>query len=124
MVTWTTPELAPPSPNYHTTPTGDVSALDRFSVHRCPHGGSIEDIAIPRLELSACYIGARLTSSIRKAMNLEDIKVSQIPPQLFLIQHEVGAQKNRVENLSSKEAWKHLPGTCNPADLPSRGCSV
>ncbi|GFW81521.1 hypothetical protein TNCV_2881991 [Trichonephila clavipes] len=24
-----------PSPNYHTTPTGDVSALDRFSVHRC-----------------------------------------------------------------------------------------
>ncbi|GFW91817.1 uncharacterized protein TNCV_3400771 [Trichonephila clavipes] len=65
QVTWTTPELAPPSPNYHTTPTGhvmlnhgqvmwttlelpppllpstphqrvDVSALDRFNVHRCP----------------------------------------------------------------------------------------
>ncbi|GFT55853.1 uncharacterized protein TNCV_1053171 [Trichonephila clavipes] len=37
QVTWTTPELAPPSSNYHTTPTGgDVSALDRFNVHRCP----------------------------------------------------------------------------------------
>ncbi|GFX40504.1 uncharacterized protein TNCV_2372881 [Trichonephila clavipes] len=37
QVTWTTPELAPPSPNYHTTPTReDVSALDRFNVHRCP----------------------------------------------------------------------------------------
>ncbi|GFX98810.1 uncharacterized protein TNCV_1503861 [Trichonephila clavipes] len=36
QVTWTTPELAP-SPNSHTTPTGeDVSALDRFNVHRCP----------------------------------------------------------------------------------------
>ncbi|GFV68509.1 uncharacterized protein TNCV_3129651 [Trichonephila clavipes] len=35
QVTWTTPELAPP-PNYHTTPTEDVSALDRFNVHRCP----------------------------------------------------------------------------------------
>ncbi|GFW76309.1 probable RNA-directed DNA polymerase from transposon BS [Trichonephila clavipes] len=35
-VTWTTPELAPPSPNYHTTPTGRRSALDRFNVHRCP----------------------------------------------------------------------------------------
>ncbi|GFU77059.1 hypothetical protein TNCV_471681 [Trichonephila clavipes] len=25
-----------PSPNYHTTPTEDISALDRFGVHRCP----------------------------------------------------------------------------------------
>ncbi|GFW87560.1 uncharacterized protein TNCV_4485251 [Trichonephila clavipes] len=36
QVTWMTPELAPPSPNYHTTPRDDVSALDRFNVHRCP----------------------------------------------------------------------------------------
>ncbi|GFT27615.1 uncharacterized protein TNCV_3569961 [Trichonephila clavipes] len=38
QVTWTTPELARPSPNYHTTPhqREDVSALDRFNVHRCP----------------------------------------------------------------------------------------
>ncbi|GFU51966.1 SPARC-related modular calcium-binding protein 1 [Trichonephila clavipes] len=34
QVTWTTPELAPPL--LTTTPTGVVSALDRFSVHRCP----------------------------------------------------------------------------------------
>ncbi|GFW53776.1 hypothetical protein TNCV_3938701 [Trichonephila clavipes] len=26
----------PPSPNYHTTPKEDVSALDRFNVLRCP----------------------------------------------------------------------------------------
>ncbi|GFW21897.1 hypothetical protein TNCV_1236221 [Trichonephila clavipes] len=25
-----------PSPNYHTTPREDVSALDRFRLHRCP----------------------------------------------------------------------------------------
>ncbi|GFX04974.1 hypothetical protein TNCV_2249571 [Trichonephila clavipes] len=25
QVTWTTPELAPPSPNYHTTPTGGLA---------------------------------------------------------------------------------------------------
>ncbi|GFX58108.1 uncharacterized protein TNCV_4048661 [Trichonephila clavipes] len=38
QVTWTKPELAPPSPNYHTTPhqREDVSALDRYNVHRCP----------------------------------------------------------------------------------------
>ncbi|GFW19642.1 hypothetical protein TNCV_1605331 [Trichonephila clavipes] len=34
QVTWMTPELAPPSPKY--TPWENVSALDRFSVHRCP----------------------------------------------------------------------------------------
>ncbi|GFW20168.1 uncharacterized protein TNCV_2321091 [Trichonephila clavipes] len=38
QVTWTTTELAPPPPTYHTTPhqREDVSALDRFNVHRCP----------------------------------------------------------------------------------------
>ncbi|GFW85384.1 uncharacterized protein TNCV_144291 [Trichonephila clavipes] len=36
QVTWTTPELASPSPNFHTTPTGGLSALDRFNVHLCP----------------------------------------------------------------------------------------
>ncbi|GFV12067.1 uncharacterized protein TNCV_669981 [Trichonephila clavipes] len=36
QVTWTTPELAPPL--LATTPhqREDVSALDRFNVHRCP----------------------------------------------------------------------------------------
>ncbi|GFX65140.1 uncharacterized protein TNCV_4820311 [Trichonephila clavipes] len=36
QVTWTTPELAPPL--LTTTPhqREDVSALDRFSMHRCP----------------------------------------------------------------------------------------
>ncbi|GFT29234.1 transposon Ty3-G Gag-Pol polyprotein [Trichonephila clavipes] len=32
QVTWTTPELAPPTPHQRE----DVSALDRFNVHRCP----------------------------------------------------------------------------------------
>ncbi|GFV63839.1 uncharacterized protein TNCV_1083901, partial [Trichonephila clavipes] len=36
QVTWTTPELAPPllTPTPHQRE--DVSALDRFNVHRCP----------------------------------------------------------------------------------------
>ncbi|GFV49008.1 uncharacterized protein TNCV_5064921 [Trichonephila clavipes] len=39
QVTWTTPELAPPL--LTTTPhqREDVSALDRFNVHRCPIRG-------------------------------------------------------------------------------------
>ncbi|GFV49845.1 uncharacterized protein TNCV_1391271 [Trichonephila clavipes] len=36
QVTWTTPELVAPSPNYHTTPREDFLSLDRFNEHRCP----------------------------------------------------------------------------------------
>ncbi|GFU88681.1 uncharacterized protein TNCV_4443581 [Trichonephila clavipes] len=36
QVTWTTPELAPPLLTTTTHRREDVSALDRFSVHRCP----------------------------------------------------------------------------------------
>ncbi|GFV58554.1 hypothetical protein TNCV_2915431 [Trichonephila clavipes] len=36
QVTWTTPELALLSPNYHTTPTGGRLALDRFNVYHSP----------------------------------------------------------------------------------------
>ncbi|GFU69500.1 integrase catalytic domain-containing protein [Trichonephila clavipes] len=81
----------------------------------------------------ACCIGARLTSSIRKAMNLEDIPSlywTDSSTAHYWIQHEdhwstfLNNREEEIKNLSSKEAWKHLPRICNPADLPSRGCSV
>ncbi|GFV00831.1 uncharacterized protein TNCV_1386461 [Trichonephila clavipes] len=36
MVSWTTPELAPPLLTTTQHQREDVSALDRFNVHRCP----------------------------------------------------------------------------------------
>ncbi|GFV82674.1 uncharacterized protein TNCV_1619031 [Trichonephila clavipes] len=66
-------------------------------------------------------------------MNLEDIPSlywTDSSTALYWIQHEdhwgtfVNNRVEEIRNLSSKEAWKHLPGTCNPADLPSSGCSV
>ncbi|GFV75662.1 uncharacterized protein TNCV_2241111 [Trichonephila clavipes] len=36
QVTWTTPELAPPLLTTTSHQREDVSALDRFNVHRCP----------------------------------------------------------------------------------------
>ncbi|GFV61456.1 hypothetical protein TNCV_2937981 [Trichonephila clavipes] len=40
QVTRTTPELAPSSPNFDTTPTGGRLSHDRFDVHRLLKGGS------------------------------------------------------------------------------------
>ncbi|GFX45051.1 hypothetical protein TNCV_3431001 [Trichonephila clavipes] len=43
QVTWTTPEMTPSSPNFHTTPTKGRLSLDIFNVHRSPlNGGSSE----------------------------------------------------------------------------------
>ncbi|GFV79008.1 uncharacterized protein TNCV_4347671 [Trichonephila clavipes] len=51
QVTWTTPELAPPL--LTTTPhqREDVSALDRFNVHRCP---TRRDFSGTGIELMTC----------------------------------------------------------------------
>ncbi|GFY19596.1 uncharacterized protein TNCV_4647681 [Trichonephila clavipes] len=63
QVTWTTPELAPAL--LTTTPHQweDISALDRFNVHRCPIRVSAEDKGCqaypldPRLDALALYSG-------------------------------------------------------------------
>ncbi|GFS48397.1 uncharacterized protein TNCV_2297371 [Trichonephila clavipes] len=43
QVTWTTPELAPPLLTITSHQREDVSALDRFNVHRCPTRHSPEE---------------------------------------------------------------------------------
>ncbi|GFT98033.1 uncharacterized protein TNCV_3125961 [Trichonephila clavipes] len=58
QVTWATPELAPTSPNYHTTTPHqreDVSALDRFRVHRCPTRWVFGGIGFELMPCHACH---------------------------------------------------------------------
>ncbi|GFX80270.1 uncharacterized protein TNCV_2642861 [Trichonephila clavipes] len=51
QVTWTTPELAPPL--LTTTPhqREDVSALDRFNVHRCPTRQVFKDNMLTKYQM-------------------------------------------------------------------------
>lgn len=89
-------------------------------------------VTIPRLELLSCLIGALLVSTI-----LEDMK-KNIPVRYFtdsstalawIVKDDewVTFVHNRVKEiraLSPRESWSHIRGAFNPADLPSRGCSV
>ncbi|GFY16117.1 uncharacterized protein TNCV_3531201 [Trichonephila clavipes] len=69
QVTWTTPELAPPL--LTTTPhqRKDVSALDRFNVHRCPtrwvfSGTGLEPVT-KQATVRYLYHSATMATSLR-----------------------------------------------------------
>ena len=90
-------------------------------------------LSIPRLELLAATIGVRLTDSILKSLALENVDIfywSDSSTVLAWIKRQsnwatfVYNRVNEIRTFSSPEQWRHVPGNSNPADLPSRGCTV
>ncbi|XP_054708530.1 uncharacterized protein LOC129218319 [Uloborus diversus] len=93
----------------------------------------LKTMSIPRLELMACTIGVRLTDTVKKALSIQDIEKyywTDSTSVLYWITHDdtwTVFVKNRVKEirkLSDQTKWRHVPGSENPSDLPSRGCSV
>ncbi|UYV67961.1 hypothetical protein LAZ67_5002637 [Cordylochernes scorpioides] len=92
----------------------------------------LKKISIPRLELMACVLGARLLNAIRNALGV-DYPTYMWSDYSTAITWITRAQtlntfvKNRVteiRNLTDVKSWAHISGDENPADLPSRGCSA
>ncbi|UYV68872.1 hypothetical protein LAZ67_6001388 [Cordylochernes scorpioides] len=92
----------------------------------------LKKISIPRLELMACVLGARLLNAIRNALGV-DYPTYMWSDSSTAITWITRAQtwntfvKNRVteiRNLTDVKSWAHISGDENPADLPSRGCSA
>lgn len=88
-------------------------------------------LTIPRLELMAAFIGARLNSFIRKSLRESELKtyfwsdstvalawIKNPGPWSIFIENRV----KEIRALSDIASWSHVPGTMNPADLLSRGC--
>lgn len=93
----------------------------------------LKEMTIPRLELLAATIGARLTASLRKEFEELDTDFffwSDSTTVITWIQREdhwgvfVWNRVQEIKSLTVKEAWRHIPGNMNPADLASRGCSA
>jgi hypothetical protein len=91
----------------------------------------IKSCTIPRLELQAAVLAAKVDSVLRKEL---EIKVDQsffwVDSKIVLayisnctrrfqtfVEHRVGL----IRQLSSPSQWHHISGKCNPADVLSRG---
>lgn len=86
--------------------------------------------SIPRLELLGALLLAQLLNKFNSSKrNLETICWTDSMTTLSWIRNErmwkqyVQHRVDEIRNLTSKDAWRHCPGSQNPADLPSRGLS-
>ncbi|GBM32591.1 hypothetical protein AVEN_195553-1 [Araneus ventricosus] len=93
----------------------------------------LKPLTILRLELMACFIGARLVNSIRDALNLPNIKVtfwSDSEVALWWIrEHDdwsvntvlVTNRIQEIRQLTQFQLWRHVPGVLNVAYMLYKG---
>ena len=93
----------------------------------------IKDISIPRIELLAALLGAKLYGTIKDIQPFANFKVNFWTDSTVVLNwiNDKRLWKpfitNRLKIILShtnKENWRHIPGILNPADLLSRGCDT
>ncbi|GBN28275.1 hypothetical protein AVEN_260534-1 [Araneus ventricosus] len=89
---------------------------------------SLKSLSIPRLELMACCIGARLVNSVIKAINASGIKVtlwSDSTVALWWIKEYgdwsvfVANRVKEIRELTGCYSWRHVPGNMYISDILS-----
>ena len=90
-------------------------------------------LTIPRLELMAALIGARLMKFIQEALKIQEPNVvywTDSTDVLYWIWNDKPRKmfvENRVSailKLTSPAQWRHVKGVDNPADIGTRGVSI
>lgn len=93
----------------------------------------LKPLTIPRLELLACLIGARLLATVVEDLQLYNVNIycwTDSTTVLCWIRRDqnwgtfVQNRVREIRTLTSPNAWQHIPGALNIADVASRGCSV
>ncbi|KAI8432406.1 hypothetical protein MSG28_004803 [Choristoneura fumiferana] len=88
-------------------------------------------MTIPRLELSAALLGARLVAKVSEALRCtihkktfwsdSTITLGWIKTQPKLLKTFVCNRINEIHELTNRNSWRHVPTEMNPADMASRG---
>lgn len=93
------------------------------------------NVTLPRLELLACLIGARLLNKVLKAIgNSLPMNKCYFWTDSLICCGWIKRDRNwkqfvanrvvEIRTLSNSNNWSHVPGCENPADLVSRGTSL
>lgn len=91
----------------------------------------LKPLTIPRLELSAALLGARLVRTVSNALRFSihktifwsdsTITLGWIKTQPKILKAFVYNRIDEIHDLTSRDSWRHIPTDLNPADLASRG---
>lgn len=92
----------------------------------------LQPLSIPRLELMGALLAARLAQTIVEALQarLETYWWTDSTVVLAWLKRDdpwktfVANRVQEIRRLTTAGRWRHVPGTLNPADLPSRGCDM
>lgn len=91
----------------------------------------LKRISLPRLELCAALLGAKLYARVSTALRMEGTRCCfwtdsmvtlhwiQAPPNTW--QTFVGNRTSEIQQLTNCHSWNHVSGINNPADYISRG---
>ncbi|XP_054723453.1 uncharacterized protein LOC129233452 [Uloborus diversus] len=86
---------------------------------------------IPRLELLGATMGARIASTVLEAIQ-QPLKISFWVDSMVVLSWItkgepwntfVGNRVKEIRQLTNVDSWRFVPGSMNPADLPSRSCN-
>ncbi len=89
-------------------------------------------VTIPRLELMGAILSSRLAKSVLTVLTVDRmIYWTDSENVYYWVRNQsrefkpfVANRIGEIQRTTSPEQWHHVPGTMNPADLPTRGLSA
>ena len=92
----------------------------------------VKAMTIPRLELMGAVLSSRLAQSLLKVITADrTVFWTDSENVWYWVRNQsrefkpfVANRIGEIQRTTSPEQWQHVPGTINPADLPTRGLSA